>query len=303
MNSHIIKLYQSNNPTVFNPNKSYSVEDIQEAFSDKSTLFNSIEDGISIQNTDLKVDGVNFTLRSWFPERKSFIGKKCYYVYHNRTKPCEHCPVLKTIEDGTAHRDIVSFEIAESHLEGWHELQSYPILENGKVVGVIEYVKDITSALGLYSKIEGIENKMGHFKEQNELLKQHLDSRDSEKTTITNDINLNIRRYVKPLIKQIKDICDERPIEYDLISFLETMLQDIVNPYLGNAALLDDFTSREIQIMSLIRSGKATKEIASVMCVSSKTIDFHRANIRKKFKLDRSDCLRTHIMRANIPLD
>ena len=44
-------------------------------------------------------------------------------------------------------------------------------------------------------------------------------------------------------------------------------------------------TSTEVKVCSLIRYGLSSKEIAAQLCVSKRTIDNHRENIRKKLKL------------------
>jgi two-component system, LuxR family, response regulator FixJ len=41
-------------------------------------------------------------------------------------------------------------------------------------------------------------------------------------------------------------------------------------------------THREREVLGLIAKGKQSKEIAEVMCISIKTVEFHRANIREK---------------------
>ena len=75
-----IKLYREKNKRIFDPDKKFNRSDVELDFSEKSSIYNSIEDGISILDTDLNILSVNFTLRSWYPNRKSFVNKKCYYV-------------------------------------------------------------------------------------------------------------------------------------------------------------------------------------------------------------------------------
>jgi DNA-binding CsgD family transcriptional regulator len=304
MNPRAIEMYREHNTHLFNPNKSFSKDDIETEFSDKSNIFNSIEDGISILDTDYNIISINFTLRTWFSHKKNIVGKKCYKIYHDRNAPCEKCPIKKTMAEGIAYRDIVSYYIKQSNVSGWHELQGFPILDGDKVVGVAEYVKDITYEVDLYSKISEISHQMDNFKEQNELLKMYLDQTRDEKDEIENNISNNVKKYVKPLIRQIKDSCMERPIEYDLVSFLETLFDNIITPYLDESALLEDFTSRELQIMSAIKGGKSSKEIADIMCLSTKTIDFHRSNIRKKLNLERGKGnLRSYLIGSRMPLE
>lgn len=54
------------------------------------------------------------------------------------------------------------------------------------------------------------------------------------------------------------------------------------NPDLFQSALTD----REIEVLKLVCSGKTNIEIASLLDVSSRTIDFHRQSIYKKTKSD-----------------
>lgn len=43
-------------------------------------------------------------------------------------------------------------------------------------------------------------------------------------------------------------------------------------------------TARETQVLELVESGKTTKEIARLLSISPKTVEFHRHNLMKKFK-------------------
>ncbi|UYO63973.1 LuxR C-terminal-related transcriptional regulator [Acetobacterium wieringae] len=58
-----------------------------------------------------------------------------------------------------------------------------------------------------------------------------------------------------------------------------------------------DFTEREIEIAMLIIEGLTTREIADVLYLSTKTIDFHRINIRKKLGITNSKkSLSSHLL-------
>lgn len=45
------------------------------------------------------------------------------------------------------------------------------------------------------------------------------------------------------------------------------------------------FSPREFEVLQLLKSGKSTKEIATVMDVSVRTVDLHRARIKRKLGL------------------
>ena len=54
-------------------------------------------------------------------------------------------------------------------------------------------------------------------------------------------------------------------------------------------------TSREIEIISLIKAGKSSREIAEILFISLKTVQGHRQNIHKKLKLNNSASLINYI--------
>ena len=56
-------------------------------------------------------------------------------------------------------------------------------------------------------------------------------------------------------------------------------------------------SGREIQIANLVKEGKTNKEIAEMLNLSVRSVEFHRDNIRKKMKLDhRKANLRVYLL-------
>jgi DNA-binding CsgD family transcriptional regulator len=305
MNRHkAIDMYQEHNTRIFNPNKFFSREDIDAAFLHESNLFNSIEDGISILSPDLSIMRVNFTMSKWYTHKPRLVGEKCYAAYHDRSAPCDQCPIIQAIESRNAHRDIVSYYMKESHASGWHELQGFPIMDGDTLVGIVEYVKDITCEVDLYSKISAIEKDMAQVKSQNILLRDYIEQKEQEKRELEDTIRGNVKKYIRPVLRQMRESLAEKPAEADMLAFLDSLFDNIVTPYLSGPSNMADFTSREIEIMAMIRAGSTSKEIADALCLSKKTVDFHRANIRAKMHLiSGRDNLRACLMRSSFPLD
>jgi DNA-binding CsgD family transcriptional regulator len=70
------------------------------------------------------------------------------------------------------------------------------------------------------------------------------------------------------------------------VDIIESHLQDIISPMmqkLTNASII--LTPQEIQVASLVKDGKASKEIADILNVAETTVHFHRKNLRRKFGL------------------
>lgn len=52
-----------------------------------------------------------------------------------------------------------------------------------------------------------------------------------------------------------------------------------------------DLTNREVEVLKLIPQGLGTPEISERTCLSPKTVEVHRGNIRAKLKLAKGDRL------------
>ncbi len=109
-------------------------------------VLNSIQDGISILDKDLKILHVNHIMEIWYRHNMPLVGKKCYEAYHSRTKPCDICPTIRTLQTGKQDVEVVPFTAEKGTIKGWQELFTFPVSDTktGKLTGVLEYVRDIT---------------------------------------------------------------------------------------------------------------------------------------------------------------
>ncbi len=111
-----------------------------------SSLFSSIQDGISILDKEMNIIRVNPAMEKWYAHAMPLIGKKCYEAYHCRSSHCEICPTIRSLNTGGVAYEIVPKRGPEGKITGWLDLYSFPLVdkETGEIKGVIEYVRDIT---------------------------------------------------------------------------------------------------------------------------------------------------------------
>ncbi len=108
------------------------------------SVFDAIQDGISVLDTDLNVVRTNNWMEQMYADHMPLVGRKCYEVYQQRDSACPLCPTVHTLETGQKHTEIVPYPSGDNPT-GWIELSAFPLRdEQGRVTNIIEYVKDIT---------------------------------------------------------------------------------------------------------------------------------------------------------------
>ncbi len=110
------------------------------------TVVELMDEGVVVMDRDLRILMVNEPLRRIAAPQYSIeevIGRKCYEVVYSRSAPCEDCPTVRAIESCSSQVKVV--HVGRDKRERWFEVKSKPILdETGYVMGVVEYVRDIT---------------------------------------------------------------------------------------------------------------------------------------------------------------
>jgi PAS domain S-box-containing protein len=107
-------------------------------------MFDAIQDGLSVLDTDLTVTRVNQWMEQMYADQTPLVGQKCYALYQQRESPCPWCPALRTLETGKAHSTTVPYPSSDEP-SGWIQLSAFPLKDSqGKVTAIIEYVQDIT---------------------------------------------------------------------------------------------------------------------------------------------------------------
>ncbi len=186
-----------------------------------------------------------------------------------------------------------------SHLgsgQRWLFLTAAPLKDSaGNITGAIETILDMTEkkrAGNRLLKMHGaLEKKVKEhtlgLDEANVALKVLLKKREDDRIDFGEQMVVNIRETIFPYIERMKKTSSEKDQEA-LIEVIERNLQDIASPFMRDLSkTLHKLTPSEIQIINLIRHNKKTKEIAEFLNVSTRTVETHRDNIRKKLGIKR----------------
>ena len=118
--------------------------------------------------------------------------------------------------------------------------------------------------------------------EANIALKVLLKHREEDRSAMEENILSNVKKLVLPSIEKLKTL-KLNDMQAEHVSIIESHLQEIISPFLHNLTTKHfDLTPREIQIATLIKEGKTTKEMTEYLNISATAVDFHRKNIRSK---------------------
>ncbi|MEW6183729.1 MAG: PAS domain S-box protein [Bacillota bacterium] len=111
-----------------------------------SNVFESIQDGISILDTEFNLVRVNPTMERWYVHTTPLVGRKCWEAYSGRKERCRSCPTAETLKTGKPAYGVLPKLGPGKKPVGWLDVYCFPCTDRatGEIKGVIEYLHDIT---------------------------------------------------------------------------------------------------------------------------------------------------------------
>lgn len=213
------------------------------------------------------------------------------------------------IQVGQGIRDVINGEVDEflydypchePDKQHWFYLRVIRIPETDPVQIVVSH-ENITALKlteqALRESEENLNEQKQGLEEANVALKVLLKQRDTDKLELEKRFLTNVKGLVLPYVEKLKS-AHLKPKNSTLVDIIESHLQDIITPLmqnLANASII--LTPQEMQVASLVKDGKTSKEIADILIVSEATVNFHRKNLRNKFGLtNKQTNLRAYLM-------
>ena len=276
----------------------------------------SVTDHMSIIDEQYNIVWVNNIAKELFGP--DLVGKKCYSAYHGYDRLCEPCMVSKCFEDGKVYEyetEVIGAD--RNRMLFWCTCGVVARHSDGRPKSVIKISRDITECKQSKEQLElsygqaiiyaeelleqikerkqaedalrkrkaALTAQSMNLKEVNTALKVLLRHREKDKSELEEKVLANVKKLVLPYIRNLrntrlnsKQMAYIGIIESNLNTIISTFAQKLSSKYLG-------LTSKEIQIAGLVMDGKTSKEIAELLNVSVRAVEFHRDNIRTKLGL------------------
>ena len=290
-------------------NQCRPVEDaLQESEQSFRAILNSTHDLALLVQRDGTVLAANTRMAERFGKSpEEFKGLNIYSLMPSETVGLRKNKAQEML------RTKLPLNYTEERMGHFFDCNLFPILDdNGSVKQFTVFAQDVTERFKCEEALRKAGNELEHrvnektrelkdktknLQELNIALKVLLNKRDEDKKELEKKVLLNVGEMIEPYLSKLKKTkLDDMQRTY--LGIIESNLNDIISPFVCGVSInLLNLTPTELQVANLVKQGKATKEIASILNLSAKTIEFHRDNIRKKLGIkNRKINLRTHLL-------
>jgi DNA-binding CsgD family transcriptional regulator len=258
----------------------------QKLLEEKWFLFTeSATEGFVLFDSELRLVEANSAAMSLLPfptKKKDVIGKHIGEFTPNQDTKSLFNKMRKVSKTGGSFS--AEDQIPVPSMFGKDVHLNFKVFKVGNGIGLI--VTDVTkpkrSEKALKRRETELEDKTKDLEEINTALKVLLKKREEDKAELEKKVLFNVKELIKPYMDNLKasSLNHKQKTQVEII---ESNLNDIISPFMpGMPKKLLKLTPIETKVANLVKQGKTTKEIADLFGLSSKTIDFHRNNIRKK---------------------
>jgi DNA-binding response OmpR family regulator/DNA-binding CsgD family transcriptional regulator len=187
--------------------------------------------------------------------------------------------LIKNVQRSLKSQKTINIEYSIAHDDGemWFNAAISPITQDLALC----VARDITELKLTQGKLEA---KTVRLEEINTTLNILIDKMKESTKNLEETMFSNIRTFVLPHVENLKKMrLNDVQIAY--VDLIESNLSKLASPLIHDMRQFN-LTPMEIQVANLIKDGRTTKDIASLLHTSKVAIDNHRYNIRKKLGIN-----------------
>lgn len=207
---------------------------------------------------------------------------------------------IRDVIDGRVDEFIYDYPCHSADGPHWYYMRAIRMSGEGPLRLVVSHEEITALKLSEEALRKGeaqLKQQKVELEESNIALKVLLKQREGDKSELEQKVITNVKEMILPYVEKLKRV-NLKPKDKTLVEIIDAHLHDIISPMmqqLANASII--LTPQEIQVASLVKDGKASKEIAEILNVAETTVHFHRKNLRRKFGLSNSQTnLRSYLL-------
>ncbi len=162
---------------------------------------------------------------------------------------------------------------------------------------ILDITREVEATSALKAREKELKEKTASLSEVNTALEVLLRKREADRMELEEKIVTNAKSLILPYLEKLRaSRLDDRQRVY--LNLVESNLNEIISPLSRRmSSHFLNFTPMEIQVASLVKAGKSTKEIALILGGSIRTIEAVRYTIRRKLGIkNKSANLRSYLL-------
>ena len=275
-------------------------------------LMKSIRDGVYTLDREGRFTFVNDVIvKRSRQTREWFLGRS----YLGVIRPEDRDRVHENFKAVMRGEQVPVYELAYPTASGdqlWVEVNTTALRDSTGIIGLLGISRDISDRKlaeecreRAHEKLEDrvkertaeLKNRTQALEETNAALKVLLKRRDEDRMELEEKVVANVTELVEPYVAKLKQgRLDGK--QTACVGIIESNLRDIISPLARKlSSKLFSLTPKELRVANLVKGERTTKEIADLMNISIKTVEYHRDNIRKKLGIKNEKVnLRSHLL-------
>ncbi len=265
------------------------ITELKESNETAGALLNTPSDSIFLFQTDgTLLEANDIVINEFAKKGEEIIGSNVFELFPEKVRKLRKQKVAEVVREGKPLR-------VEDKREGrWFDTVITPIKdEKGKVAKLIAKAREITDMKEMELKLE---LKAMELTEVNNALKVLLQQSTEAVAEHERKIYDNLQRLVFPYLEKLESKLTEKE-EILYTNVIKANLEKITSTFsMKMSSKLSGMTPRELQVAELIKQGKSTKEMALLLGLSARTVEFYRDKLRVKLGLKKKKVnLRSHL--------
>jgi FixJ family two-component response regulator len=195
-----------------------------------------------------------------------------------------------------------AFDLLEKPFQNellYHSIcRALTVLENErKAKRLMDELQDSHSEL--LAQQQRLKNLRTRILETNRAISIFSKNIDREREESEKRIALKLRNMIMPEVMRLRN--DPALHKHEaLLDILTMQIEDLTAGFAVDSRVIISLSSAEMRVASLIKNGVRTEEIARKLHVSENTVRTHRKNIRKKLRLNNTQCSLRNFLASGI---